>query len=129
MRQNDISGMIVSTAIKIHMELGPGLMESVYERILCSELRALGLIVEKQKNYPVIWKGDPIDFGFKADLVVENKIIVEIKSIESLAPVHYKQLQTYLKISGLQVGLLMNFNEEKLKNGLRRVVNNFMPDT
>lgn len=111
MCENEISSKIVSICYQVHNELGPGLFESVYEEILYYELNANGLYVEKQKPIPVIWKGLKMEVGFRADLIVENKVIIEIKSIETIAPVHKKQLLTYLKITGLKLGLLINFNE------------------
>ena len=101
MNENDLSRIIVNTCYKIHVELGPGMLESVYESILYYELLNQGLIVEKQKAIPVIWKNVKMAVGFRADLVVENKVIIEIKSVENIAPVHPKQLLTYLKIMDL----------------------------
>jgi len=122
--ENEISGVIVDKAYQIHTQLGPGLFESVYETILHHELISEGLVVEKQKIVPVEWKGIKMDQGFRADLVVEGKVIVEIKSIDSLADVHKKQLLTYLKLPGIKLGLLINFNEALIKNGIVRIVNN-----
>jgi len=124
MTENELSKIIVNTCYNIHIELGPGLLESVYEEILYHELTNIGLRVERQKPIPVIWKGKEIGMGFRADLVVENKIIIELKSVEIISPVHPKQLLTYLKISGIKLGLLINFNERLIKNGIIRIVNN-----
>lgn len=124
MTENEISKIIVNTCYQIHIELGPGLLESVYEEILSFELLNLGLTIQRQKALPVIWKTLNMNLGFRADLIVENKVIVEIKSVETIAPVHAKQLLTYLKITGLKLGLLVNFNEPLIKNGITRVVNN-----
>lgn len=124
MTENEISKIIVNTCFQIHIELGPGLLESVYEEILSFELLNLGLTIQRQKALPVIWKTLNMNLGFRADLIVENKVIVEIKSVETIAPVHAKQLLTYLKITGLKLGLLVNFNEPLIKNGITRVVNN-----
>jgi len=124
MTENEISKIIVNACYKIHSQLGAGLFESVYERILLVELEKEGLFVERQKNIPVIWDGEQIEQGFKADLIVENKVIIEIKSVENLAPVHHKQLLTYLKLTGLKLGLLVNFNESLIKDGITRIVNN-----
>ncbi|CAD5249171.1 MULTISPECIES: GxxExxY protein [unclassified Imperialibacter] len=124
LHENDISRIIVNKLYEIHSQLGPGLFETVYETILHHELTAEGLKVEKQKAIPVVWKGIKMDQGFRADLIVEDKVIVEIKSIESLADVHKKQLLTYLKLTGLKLGLLVNFNESLIKNGIIRIVNN-----
>ncbi len=123
MTENEISKIIVNTCYQIHVELGPGLLESVYEEILYSELLNQGLIVERQKAIPVIWKENKMNLGFRADLIVEKKVIIEIKSVESIAPVHPKQLLTYLKITGLKLGLLINFNEALIKYGITRIVN------
>ncbi len=124
MSENEISTIIVNTAYNIHVELGPGLLESVYEEILFYELIIHGLTVERQKAIPVFWKGMKMDIGFRADLIIENKVIVEIKSVEHIAPVHPKQLLTYLKITSLKLGLLINFNEKLIKDGITRIVNN-----
>ncbi|MGQ8337711.1 GxxExxY protein [Sunxiuqinia sp. A32] len=124
MTENEISKIVVDAAFRIHQQLGPGLFESVYEEILNLELADKGMKVEKQKPIPVVWKGQKLDHGFRADLIINNKVIVEIKSIETLAPVHYKQLLTYLRLSDCKLGLLVNFNEALIKNGIHRVVNN-----
>jgi len=124
MTENEISAIIIDTCFHIHSELGAGIFESVYEEILCYELTNMGLKVERQKAIPVIWKELKMDIGFRADLIVENKVIIEIKSIELIAPVHKKQLLTYLKITNLKLGLLINFNEALIKNGITRIVNN-----
>ncbi|MBK6274714.1 MAG: GxxExxY protein [Saprospirales bacterium] len=115
--------MILDIAFDIHINLGPGLFESVYEEILFYELTNYGLKVKRQKAIPVFWQELIMDVGFKADLIVENKVIIEIKSIEALAPIHYKQLTTYLKITNLKLGLLINFNEYLLKDGIKRIAN------
>lgn len=124
MTENDISKIVVNTAYDIHVKLGPGLLESVYEEIMFYELDKQGLKVEKQKAIPVIWDDLKMEIGFRADLIIENKVIVELKSVETIAPVHPKQLLTYLKITGLKLGLLINFNEKLIKNGITRIVNN-----
>ncbi len=123
MTENEIATIIVNTAFDIHVKLGPGLLESVYEEIMFFELTKLGLRVEKQKAIPVIWYNIKMELGFRADLIIENKVIVELKSVEAIAPVHPKQLLTYLKITGLKLGLLINFNEKLIKNGITRIVN------
>lgn len=121
---NDISGLIIFHSIEIHKRLGPGLFESVYEEILYYELtKNAGLSVQRQQPIPLIYDELQIPEAFKADLIVEEKIIVELKSVKELANVHKKQLLTYLKLTGLQLGLLINFNESLLKNGIKRVVN------
>lgn len=124
MTENEISKIIVNTCYNIHIELGPGLFESVYEEILYYELIQKGLKVERQKPIPVIWKNVKMEMGFKADLIIENKVIIELKSVESISPVHQKQLLTYLKLTKLKLGLLINFNERLIKNGITRMVNN-----
>ena len=124
MTENELSKIIVNTAYQIHVQLGPGLLESVYEEIMYFELTNLGLKVERQKAIPVIWNGLRMEIGFRADLIVENKVIIELKSVETLAPVHSKQLLTYLKLTGLKLGLLINFNENLIRDAITRIVNN-----
>jgi len=124
MDENEISKVIVNTAFEIHSTLGPGLLESVYEEIMYLELLEEGLYVEKQKGIPVIWNDKKLEIGFLADLIIENKVIIELKSIELVAPVHKKQLLTNLKLTNLKLGLLINFNESLIKNGITRIVNN-----
>lgn len=124
MTENEISKIIVDKCYQIHVELGPGLLESVYEEILYFELKQEGLKVGRQKGLPVTYKGLEMNIGFRADIIVEDKVIIELKSVEVLAPVHPKQLLTYLKIANLKLGLLINFNESLIKNGITRIVNN-----
>lgn len=124
MTENELSKIIVNTCYEMHVELGPGLLESVYEEILYAELVEQGLKVERQKAIPVVWKDIEMAIGFRADLIVENKVIVELKSVETIAPVHPKQLLTYLKLTDLKLGLLINFNEKLIKDGITRIVNN-----
>jgi GxxExxY protein len=123
MDENELSKIIVNSCFKIHSRLGPGLLESVYEAILFHELIKFGLKVERQKTIPVIWDDVYLDIGFRSDLIIENKVIVEIKSVEQLSNVHLKQVLTYLRITDLKLGLLINFNEALIKNGIKRVVN------
>lgn len=123
MNENMITGKVIDTCIKIHQTLGPGLFESVYETILQHELEKENFMVERQKAIPVYWGNLQMEVGFRADLIIDNKVILEIKSVETLAPVHSKQLLTYLKITGIQVGLLINFNVPLLKQGIHRIVN------
>ena len=123
MNENELSRIIVNASYKIHTKLGPGLLESVYEAILYFELTKLGLIVERQKPIPVVWEEIHLDIGFRLDLIVENKVIIEIKSVQQISNVHLKQLLTYLKITDLKLGLLVNFNEALIKDGIKRVVN------
>ncbi len=124
MTENEISKFIVESSLNIHRELGPGLLESVYEEILFYELINQKLSVVKQFPIPVFWKDIKMDIGFRADLIIENKVIIEIKSVETISPVHKKQLLTYLRITKCKLGLLINFNEELIKNGITRIVNN-----
>lgn len=124
MTENEISRIVVDACYRIHSKLGPGLFESVYERILVIELEKEGLQVERQKVIPVKWDDVVIEQGFKADIIVENKVIIELKSIDKLADVHYKQLLTYLKLTDLKLGLLINFKENLIKMGIKRIVNN-----
>lgn len=124
MKENDIARIIVSAAFEIHTTLGPGLFESVYETIMENELvNRHHLKVVRQYPIPLIWDNTEMEMGFRADLLVENKVLVELKSVESIAPVHYKQLLTYLRLSGTKLGLLINFNEELIKKGIKRVIN------
>ena len=121
--ENEIAHQIVDVAFKIHTGLGPGVFESIYESILESELKKRGLSVERQKGIPVVWEDIHFKFGFRADLIVGGKVIVEIKSVEVLAPVHKKQLLTYLRLADKRLGLLINFNVALIKDGIIRVVN------
>ncbi len=123
MHENEISKEVVDTAFKIYQKLGPGLLESVYEGIFAYELRALGFEVKTQVIIPVVWKEISLDQGFRADLIVNDKVLIELKSVEYLLPVHPKQVKTYLKLTGLKLGLLINFNEDRLLDGIKRVVN------
>ena len=124
MYENDISERIIGCAIEVHKALGPGLLESAYEECLYYEIFQSGLRVEKQKPSPLIYKEVKLEVGYRLDLVVENKVIVEIKSVEALNDIHTAQVLTYLKISGCRLGLLMNFNVLKVKDGIKRLVNN-----
>jgi len=123
MHENEISKEVVDTAFKIYQKLGQGLLESVYETVLSYELKNAGLEVRTQVNIPFYWKELQFDNGFRADIIVENKVILEIKSVEKISPIHPKQLLTYLKLTGLRLGLVLNFNEELLKDGIKRVAN------
>ena len=124
MNENQLSKIIVNTAFQIHSQLGPGLLESVYEEIMYYELRQQNLDVDRQKPIPVIWDDLKMQLGFRADLIVNNKVIIELKSVENIAPVHPKQVLTYLKLTNIKLGLLINFNESLIKNGIMRIVNN-----
>src|SRR5688572_15997600 len=123
MTHNEISGIIIDTAISIHRRLGPGLLESVYRAILAYELQKRGLQVAVEVAIPIQWETIRLDVGFRADLIVADKVIVELKSVEKIAPVHKKQLLTYLRIADKQLGLLINFGEPILKDGISRVAN------
>lgn len=124
MTENEIAREIVDAAYKIHTTLGPGLLESVYEALLSAKLERRGLSVRRQQAIPVIYQDVKMEVGFRADLVVDGKVIVEIKSIEEVHPVHKKQLLTYLKIADKRLGLLINFDVALIKNGITRIVNN-----
>ena len=123
MHENEIARLIVDAAYQIHTALGPGLLESVYEVVLASELEKRGLTVTRQAPVPLIYKEMSFDEGFHADLLVHGKVIVELKSIEKVAPVHKKQLLTYLRLSDKRLGLLINFGEALIKDGITRIVN------
>ncbi len=123
MTENQIATIIVACAFQIHVKLGPGLLESVYEAVLCYELTKQGLRVERQVLIPVMWDGAIIGDGFRADLIVENKIIIELKSVEKSNPLHNKQLLTYLRLTNKHLGLLINFGRGRIKDGIERVVN------
>lgn len=123
MIENDLTGVIVDSCVKIHKSLGPGLLESVYEEVLAYELKKNNLTCKRQVDMPIIYEKITMDLGFRADLVVEDKVIVELKSVESLLPVHKKQLLTYLKLTGKKVGLLTNFNVYLMKDGITRIAN------
>nr|WP_294908939.1 GxxExxY protein [uncultured Lacibacter sp.] len=119
---NNISGAIVDCSIRVHKELGPGLLESVYEVCLMKELLAEGLTVRRQVALPVFYKGENIGLDFRIDLLVEEEVIVELKAVDTLLPIHEAQLLTYLKLSEMHLGLLINFNVKLLKDGIKRMV-------
>ncbi len=123
MEINRITSIIIEEAIYIHKELGPGLLESVYEEILYFRLTKRGLYVTRQQGIPVYFEEVRMEVGFRADLIVENKVIVELKSMDIIPPVHFKKLITYLKLTKLRVALMINFNEVLLKNGIKRLMN------
>lgn len=123
MTENEIATQVVDAAYHIHTKLGPGLFESVYEVVLAHELTKRGLQAERQVTVPIEYEGMTFDEGFRADVIVENKLIVEIKSIEKLANVHKKQVLTYLRLTDMKLGLLINFGEALIKDGIVRVVN------
>jgi GxxExxY protein len=123
---NEISFRVIQAAMDVHRELGPGLFETVYQRCMAIELRAAGLEFVSELSVPIHYKGEVLDGnGYRLDFLVEGKIIVELKSVETLKPVHSKQLLTYLRLTEMPLGLLINFNEQLLKDGIARVVNNF----
>ncbi len=124
MDENEISAIIVDCCFKIHKTLGPGLLESVYEEVLCYELAESSLCFVRQTGIPIIYNDLLLKAAFRADIIVENKVIVEIKSVDSIAPVHKKQLLTYLRLTDLKLGLLINFNVNLIKDGICRIVNN-----
>jgi GxxExxY protein len=124
MTENEISRIVVDICFHLHKQYGPGLFESVYEEIICYELKEKNIVFTRQQPIPVIHKEIKMEIGFRADVIVENKVILELKSVENLNPVHYKQLQTYLKLTDLKLGLLINFHTELIKDGITRVVNN-----
>jgi len=123
-RENEISREIVDAAFKIHTRLGAGLLESVYEAVMAYELKKRGLRLERQKPIPVVYEGMDLGEGFRADFIVENLVIIELKSVEHIASVHKKQLLTYLRLTDKRLGLLINFNTDLIKNGITRIVNN-----
>ena len=123
MKENEISERIIGCAIEVHKSLGPGLLESAYLECLFYELQQAGLSVEKQKPLPLIYKDVKLDAGYRLDLIVEGKVIIELKSVEALNEIHIAQLLTYLKLSGCKLGLLMNFNVLRVIDGLKRLVN------
>jgi GxxExxY protein len=123
MNENEIARIVVDTAYQIHTKLGPGLLESVYEKILVHKLEKLGLNVERQKSIPIVFEGIKFDEGFRADVVVENKVIIELKSIEEVSKAHKKQVLTYLRLADKRLGLLINFGAALFKDGIFRIVN------
>jgi len=124
MTENELSNRIIGVAIELHKSIGPGLLESAYENALAFDLRQAGFDVKQQVPMPFVYKDVKLDVGYRIDLVVNDKIIIEIKSIEALAPVHFAQTLTYLKLSGLKLALLINFNSKLLKEHIHRIVNN-----
>jgi len=127
-RLDSITRRIIGAAIEVHRRLGPGLLESAYESCLAFELRQMNLKVETQKPLPVVYRDVKLDCGYRLDLVVEDAVVVEIKAVDQLAPIHDAQLLSYLRLSGMRVGLLINFHVRVLKNGLKRIVDDF-PDS
>lgn len=124
-RENLLTGLIIGCAIEVHRELGPGLLESAYEQCLCPELSLQGAAFERQVSLPVVYKDIKLDCGYLMDLVVEGEIVVELKTVEKILPIHEAQLLTYLKLYHRPVGLLVNFNVPVLRSGIKRIVNQF----
>lgn len=123
MYENEIGAIIVDQAVKLHQALGPGLLETVYETILAHKLSLAGLEVKRQVTVPIVFDGIKFDEGFRADLSVNDKVIVELKSLEKVIPAHKKQLLTYLKLTGMKLGYLLNFGDELMKQGITRTIN------
>ena len=124
MTENELSKIFLDIAFKVHTALGPGLFESVYENIICYELSKQNIPYENQVKVPIWYDNKKFENGFRADIILDRKVIIELKSVECLNDVHKKQLLTYLKLTGLKLGLLINFNEKLLKNGITRIANN-----
>lgn len=127
MNENEIGKIIVDAAVALHMELGPGLLESVYEVILAYELKKRGLSVDRQVSIPIEYHGIKFDEGFRVDILVENKVIIELKSVESVNKAHKKQVLTYLRLTGHKLGYLLNFGEAFMKDGISRIINGDIP--
>lgn len=123
MTENEIAKIVFELSLKIHRNLGPGLLESAYEECLFYEIKKQGLLVEKQKVLPLVYEEVKLEAGYRIDLLVENKLIIEVKSVEALNDVHLAQVLTYLKLSDCKLGLLINFNTALFKNGVRRIIN------
>lgn len=123
MSENELSRIAFDCALKVHQTLGPGLLESAYEECLFFELKKTGLAVEKQKPLPLIYEEIKLEIGYRLDIIIENKLILEIKSVDALNEIHFAQLLTYLKLTDCKLGLLLNFNVILIKNGIKRVVN------
>ncbi|QOG02813.1 GxxExxY protein [Flavobacterium sp. MDT1-60] len=123
MSENELSRIVFDCALKVHQTLGPGLLESAYEECLFFELKKTGLRIEKQKPLPLIYEEIKLEIGYRLDIIIENKLILEIKSVDALNEIHFAQLLTYLKLTDCKLGLLLNFNVILIKNGIKRVVN------
>lgn len=124
MTENELAKIVVGICLKIHRILGPGLLESVYEEALCYELAKAGILFKRQKDISFMYEEVKMDLGFRSDVIVEDKLMIELKSVETVAPVHYKILLTYLRLTNIKLGLMINFNVELIKDGIKRVVNN-----
>ena len=123
MRENELAKIVVDAALKIHKALGPGLLESVYQSVLAHELRSRGLAVETEVSIPIVYDTIQLETAFRADLIIDGCLLIELKSVEQVTTVHKKQVLTYLRLTEIKLGLLINFNEELIKNGIHRVVN------
>lgn len=123
--ENNLSKTVLDVCFKIHKLYGPGLFESVYEEIVCYELEKLGMFFERQKPIPLVHETIKLEAGFRADVIIERLLLLEFKSVELIADVHYKQVQTYLKLTDLKLGLLINFNTSLLKDGIKRIINTY----
>lgn len=121
--ENDIAKLVVDICFKIHYKYGPGLFENVYEEIFCYEWTKTGIPFTRQQAIPLVHEEIKMEIGFRADVIIDNKVVVELKSIELLAPLHYKQVQTYLKLTNIKLGLLINFNVALIKDGIHRIAN------
>ncbi len=124
MRENELARQIVDICFKVHKQYGPGLFESVYEELFCYEWIKTGIPLKRQQGIPLVHESIKMEVGFRADIIIEDRVLVELKSLEKLAEVHYKQVQTYLKLTGIKLGLLINFNVPLIKDGIHRIVNN-----
>ena len=124
MTENELSRIVFDCALKVHQNLGPGLLESAYEECLYYELKKTRLLIEKQKPLPLIYESIQLDIGYRVDIMIENKLILELKAVDALNDIHFAQLLTYLKLTNCKLGLLINFNVTLIKNGIRRVANN-----
>ncbi len=124
MTENELSKIVFNCALKVHQNLGPGLLESAYEECLFYELMKTGLDIQKQKGLPLVYEDVKLDIGYRIDIIIENKLILEIKSVEALNDIHFAQWLTYLKLTNCKLGILINFNVLLIKNGIKRVVNN-----
>ncbi|MFQ5764390.1 MAG: GxxExxY protein [Rhodospirillales bacterium] len=125
MKENELTEKVIGASIEVHRALGPGLLESSYEECLCHELTLRGVLFERQVPLPVEYKGVKLDCGYRLDLLVDNAVVVELKAVERIEPIHEAQLLTHLKLGGWTVGLLINFNVPVLKNGIKRIVHKF----
>ena len=126
MSENEIAKVVFECGLKIHKALGPGLLESAYEECLCYELNKNGVSFERQKTLPLIYEAINLDIGYRVDIMIENKFIIELKAVESLTDIHFAQIVTYLKLSGCKLGLLINFNSLLFKDGIKRVINGYL---